>query len=56
MSRSRKQGRTPGGQCFMTFDIEAEVASPGRGNDVGKVLEQHLSLNSEVVGGEAGCG
>lgn len=39
---SRKQGRPPGKQCFMMFDVEAEVASPGRENDVRNLLGQHL--------------
>lgn len=41
-SHPRKQGRPSGRQCFLMLDVGEEVASPHRGDDGQKLLEQLL--------------
>lgn len=38
----KEAGKAPGRQRFLMLDAEAEVASPGRGNDIRNVLGQFL--------------
>lgn len=45
-SCSRRQESPSGEKCFVTLEVKVEVTSPGRGNDIGNVLEYYLCYSA----------